>query len=145
MNRIRLSAAILARVLMAAIFLVNGFGIIDQSLATHEMIARGVPANLAPALILAGRAVQIFAGLGLAFGQYRRICAVALILFLIPATLIAHSFWLSPSQLFSIQLVNFLKNLSMIGGLLLIASMNPDPQHRTLSRSQADLRVSRPS
>jgi putative oxidoreductase len=126
MNRIRPSAAILARILIVAIFLASGIGIVDPAFATHEMIMRGVPANVAPLLVLGGRAVQILAGLGLAFGRYRRICAVGLILFLIPATLIAHSFWLTPTQLFQIQLVNFLKNLSMIGGLLFIASMNPD-------------------
>jgi putative oxidoreductase len=126
MSRIRLSVAIFARVLIVAIFLVNGFGIVDQTTAVHEMIARGVPAHLAPLLVIAGRAVQIFAGLGVAFGQYRQLCAVALILFLIPATLIAHSFWLAPTQLFQIQLLNFLKNLSMIGGLLFISSMSSE-------------------
>jgi putative oxidoreductase len=126
MNRLRLYVAIVTRVLIVAIFLASGFGIVDPAFATHEMIARGVSADLAPLLVLGGRALQIVAGLGLAFGQYRRICAAALILFLIPATLIAHSFWLAPTQMFQIQLVNFLKNLSMIGGLLLIVSMNSE-------------------
>ena len=134
MNRIRPPAAILARVLIVTIFLASGFGIVDPAFPTHEMIARGVRVNLAPLLVLGGRAVQIFAGLGLAFGRYRRICAVGLTLFLIPATLIAHSFWLTPTQLFQMQLVNFLKNLSMIGGLLFIASMNSDLQRHTLPR-----------
>jgi hypothetical protein len=60
---------------------------------------RGVPAHLAPLLIMARRAIQIFAGLGLVFGQHRRMCAVALILFVVPAALIAHSFWRALSQL----------------------------------------------
>jgi putative oxidoreductase len=135
MNQIRLSVAIFARVLIVAVFLANGFGIVDQTVAMHEMIARGIPANLAPLMALAGRAIEIVAGLGLVFGQYRRLCAVALILFLIPATLIAHSFWIAPSQLFQVQLVNFLKNLSMIGGLLLIASLSSET-HMTPDRNQ---------
>jgi uncharacterized membrane protein YphA (DoxX/SURF4 family) len=49
----------------------------------------------------AGRAVQIFAGLALAVGQYRGICAILLIVFLIPATLVAHSFWLAPESALS--------------------------------------------
>jgi putative oxidoreductase len=53
---------------------------------------------------------------------YRRICAVALIIFLIPATLIAHSFRLAPTQLSQIQLLNFLKNLCITGGLLFAAA-----------------------
>lgn len=124
MNRIQPYVTLLARVLIVIIFLINGLGIVDQSVAVHEMILKGVPANLALLFSLAARALQIVAGIGLAVGLYKRICAVALIAFLIPATLIAHSFWMAPSQLFQMQLVNFLKNLSMIGGLLFIASMN---------------------
>jgi putative oxidoreductase len=126
MKRIRPFVAIVARVLIVAVFLINGFGIIDQSFAVHEMIAHGTPANLAPLFGMAGRAIEIFAGLGLALGLYRRTCAVALIAFLIPATLLAHSFWAAPSQLFQVQLINFLKNLSMVGGLLLIASKSSE-------------------
>lgn len=122
MNQIRSFVTIFARVLIAAVFLINGFGIIDQSFAVHEMIARCIPASLAVLFGAGGRVVEIFAGLGLAFGFYRRICAVALIAFLVPATLIGHSFWIAPGQLFQVQLINFLKNLSMIGGLLLIAA-----------------------
>jgi putative oxidoreductase len=92
MNRIRPSIAIVARILIVAIFLANGLGIIDQPVPVREMIAREIPADLASLLVLVGRGIQIFAGLGLAFGVYRRICAAALIIFLIPATLIAHSF-----------------------------------------------------
>jgi putative oxidoreductase len=122
MNQIRTNANVLARVLIVVIFLINGFGIVDPSFAVHEMVLGGIPVNIAQFLGLAGRIVQIVAGLGLAVGVYRRTCALALIAFLIPATLIAHSFWMAPSQLFQLQLINFLKNLSMIGGLLFVAS-----------------------
>ena len=127
MNRIRPSIVIFARFLMVAIFLANGFGVVDQSFPVHEMVARGVPLPLAMVLTGVGRAIQIVAGLGLALGEYRRISAAALILFLIPATLIAHPFWIAPSQLVQVQLVNFLKNLSMMGGLLFIAAVSTDP------------------
>ena len=88
------------------------------------MIVRGIPANLAPAFSMAGRLVEILAGAGLVFGLYPEICALALIAFMIPATLMAHSFWLESGKLFQLQLVNFLKNLAMIGGLLFIASVS---------------------
>jgi hypothetical protein len=57
----------------------------------------------------------------LAVRQYRQICVVALILFLIPATR------------FQVQFVDFLKNLSMIGGLLFIASMSSATHDPSLS------------
>ena len=123
MNQIRSFVAVSARILVAILFLMNGFGIVDQSFAIHEMIVRGIPANLVPGLNMAGRVVEIFSGAGLLFGLYPQICAVALIAFLIPATLIAHPFWLEPSKLFQLQLINFLKNLTIMGGLLFIASI----------------------
>jgi putative oxidoreductase len=122
MNQLSSFTTVPARVLVALIFLINGFGIIDQSFAVHEMIARGIPAKLAPVFSMAGRLVEILAGAGLVFGLYRDICALALIAFMIPATLLAHSFWLESGQLFQLQLVNFLKNVAIIGGLLFIAS-----------------------
>jgi putative oxidoreductase len=124
MNKLRSFVTVPARILVALIFLINGFGIIDQSFAVHEMIVRGIPANLAPAFSMAGRLVEILAGAGLVFGLYPEICALALIAFMIPATLMAHSFWLESGKLFQLQLVNFLKNLAMIGGLLFIASVS---------------------
>ena len=124
MNRFKSFVIVSARILIAVLFLINGFGIIDQSFPVHEMIARGVPANLAPALNMIGRIVEIFAGVGLVFGLYTELCALALIAFMIPATLIAHSFWLESGNLFQLQLVNFLKNVAIMGGLLLVASVN---------------------
>jgi len=122
MKQIRTIATVSARILIAAVFLVSGLGLVDQSISVHEMVARGIPVNLAPALSMVARIIEVIAGVGLALGLYPGICAGALIAFLIPATLIGHPFWIAPSQLFQVQLINFLKNFSMIGGLLFIAS-----------------------
>jgi uncharacterized membrane protein YphA (DoxX/SURF4 family) len=65
MNKLRSFVTVPARILVAFIFLINGFGIIDQSFAVHEMIVRGIPANLAPTFSVAGRLVEILAGAGL--------------------------------------------------------------------------------
>jgi uncharacterized membrane protein YphA (DoxX/SURF4 family) len=43
--------------------------------------------------------------------------------FMVPATLVAHPFWLySGTPLLQPQLVNFCKNLAIVGGLLFVAS-----------------------
>lgn len=102
MNQFRSFAAVLARVLAALIFLINGFGIIDQSFAVHEMIARGIPANLAPAFSMAGRLVEILAGSGLVFGLYPEICALALIAFMI-----LQPWWHTPSGLSRVSCSSF--------------------------------------
>jgi hypothetical protein len=57
-----------ARLLVAVVFLLNGFGIIDQTIPAREMLERGVPAGIVPLAMFAGRTLEIVAGFGLAFG-----------------------------------------------------------------------------
>jgi uncharacterized membrane protein YphA (DoxX/SURF4 family) len=87
------------------------------------MAAEGVPASIVPLLMLAGRNLEIVAGLALALGVYPRLAAMGLFLFLVPATFVSHSFWLAAgSPSFQGQLINFFKNAGIWGGLLFIAA-----------------------
>ena len=109
-------------------FLLNGLNIIGQTLATHELAAYGAPANLVSILIIAGRVLQLVAGTCLVLGIYPRISAFALLLFLIPATLMAHAFWRAiGTPLYQVQLINFSKNVSMAGGLIFVMATNDQP------------------
>jgi putative oxidoreductase len=86
------------------------------------------PAGLIPLLIMAARALQLIAGLGLILGVYPRISAVALLLFLIPATLMAHDIWQAiGTPLYQVQLINFFKNVCMAGGLVFILATKNQP------------------
>jgi putative oxidoreductase len=128
MNSFQQYAMVLARVLVAIIFMMNALNIIGQTLAAHEMAAHGVPASLVPALIVAARGLQLIAGLGLILGIYPRISALGLLLFLIPATLMAHEFWLAAgTPLYPLQLINFFKNVCMAGGLIFIIGTRSQP------------------
>src|SRR3989442_6540413 len=115
----------IGRTAPALIFLFNALGIGDQPRPAHELAAHGAPAALVPTLIMAGRALQLVAGIALVIGWHERIAALLLALFLIPATLTAHDFWASPGPEFQGQLVNFLKNLAMFGGLCFVAFRLP--------------------
>jgi putative oxidoreductase len=119
---------ITARVLMSIMFLLNGLNLISQSLAIHEMAAHGVPASLIPVMILGAQALQLVASIGLIFGIYPRLAALVLILFLIPATLMAHAFWQAAgTPLYTVQVINFFKNVCMAGGLLFLAATKNQP------------------
>ena len=103
-----------ARFLMFMVFLLNGFGIIDQAIPAKEMMERGAPAALVPLAMLAGRLLEVIAGVGLAPGPYPRWCALALLVFLVPATFVSHSFWLAAgTPRFQGQLINFSKNVAI--------------------------------
>jgi putative oxidoreductase len=128
MNSLQRYVMVGGRVLVAMIFIMNALNIIGQTLAEHEMAAHGVPVSLIPVLILAARALQLIAGLGLILGIYPRISALGLLLFLIPATLMAHEFWLAiGTPLYMAQLINFFKNVCMAGGLLVIIATRSQP------------------
>jgi uncharacterized membrane protein YphA (DoxX/SURF4 family) len=49
-------------------------------------------------------------------------------IFLLPATWVGHPFWLlTGTPTFTPQLINFFKNLAILGGLLFIASTQDQP------------------
>jgi putative oxidoreductase len=121
-------AMVAARVLVAAIFMMTGLNIIGHAVAAHEMATQGIPVGLIPVLIDAGRGLQLIAGTGLILGVYPRICALALLLFLIPATIIGHTFWETiGTPLYPAQLINFSKNVCMAGGLIFIMATRSQP------------------
>jgi putative oxidoreductase len=121
-------AMVAARVLVATIFMMSGLDIIGQTLAAHEMAADGIPASIIPTLIIAARALQLLAGMGLILGVYPRISALALLFFLTPATLMTHAFWQAAgTPLYPVQLINFSKNVCMAGGLIFIMAARSQP------------------
>ncbi|MBI4422856.1 MAG: DoxX family protein [Elusimicrobia bacterium] len=108
--------ALTGRVFIATIFLASAFGKITNFQATTQyMEAHGMP--LATALGACAIALEVLGGLSLVLGFHARWGAVALLLFMVPATLIFH---LSPDQR-----IQFLKNLAIMGGLLHVAAFGP--------------------
>ena len=128
MERVSSNAAIVARMLVSIVFLLNALGVIDQSIPAKEMGERGAPEALVPLFMFFGRSVELVAGLALVFGVLPRLAALALLAFLIPATLVSHSFWLSAgTPAFMGQLINFSKNVAICGGLLFIGATTQQP------------------
>jgi putative oxidoreductase len=123
MDRLSHYGLLVARLLMAVVFVLNGFGIIDQTIPAKELMERGAPAALVPLIMWAGRALELAAGFALALGIFPRLSALALLAFLVPATFVSHSFWLvAGTPAFQGQLINFTKNMAIWGGLLFIAA-----------------------
>jgi putative oxidoreductase len=72
-----------------------------------------------PLLLTVAFVFELLGGVMLFFGIKVRFAAILLILFLIPTTLIFHSFWVVQGNDRSLQMIMFLKNLSILGGLLI--------------------------
>ncbi|MDY7014075.1 MAG: DoxX family protein [Cyanobacteriota bacterium] len=109
-----------ARIFIAIIFLNSGVGKILGFSGTQAMMSgKGLPA--AGLLLVGTIAFQLLGGLSLVLGYKIKWGAILLILFLIPATLVFHS-PLNPEEF-----TNFLKNLALIGGLLLLVERGAGP------------------
>ena len=103
-----------ARICLCIIFINSGIGKISGFTSTAEMMAnKGLP--IAEVLLVFTIAFQLLGGFSLLFGYKVKIGSLLLILFLIPATLVFHNPLADPAQLNA-----FLKNLGLIGGLLMV-------------------------
>lgn len=84
----------------------------------HSMMGMLLP--LSHLLLLVAVFFQIFGGLLVFFGVKVRFGAFLLLLFLLPATFFCHHFWWLQGADRELQMIMFLKNLSIFGGLLIL-------------------------
>jgi putative oxidoreductase len=128
-NIARICAPLVGRVLITFIFLRSAIGKIGNfSGVAGNMAAKGMP--YAEIFLAGAIALEIVGGLCLLLGWKARWGALALLIFLIPATLIFHNFWaVDPAQ--SRELANqtnhFFKNLTIMGALVFIIGMGSGP------------------
>ncbi len=67
-------------------------------------------------------------GLSVVLGYHARAGAWLLVIFLVPVTLMMHRFWGVPDPMMAqMQMAMFMKNLSMLGGALLITQLGTGP------------------
>jgi putative oxidoreductase len=123
--------SLLARLMLVAIFMLSALGNkIPQFSATVDyMASEGVPQ---PRLALFGAiALLLLGGLSVISGAWTRIGASFLLVFLAAATFYFHDFWtyVDPSQdsQQQVQLIHFMKNVAIGGGLLMLVSFGAGP------------------
>lgn len=111
--------ALLARVLLAAIFLLSGLAKLADPAGTAAYVASsGLPA---PALAAWGAALlETLGGLALIAGYRVRPAALILALFSVVAALFFHNNLADQNQM-----IHFMKNFALAGGLLQLAITGP--------------------
>ncbi|EKV02752.1 putative membrane protein [Leptolyngbya sp. PCC 7375] len=102
-----------ARVCLALIFLKAGINHLMGFSDFAGMLGQRLP--LGSLVAAATITFQLLGSLSLLLGYKTKIGALLLVLFLIPASLMFHNFVADPTQINS-----FLKNLGLIGGLLMV-------------------------
>ena len=120
--------AIFGRLLLAAIFLISPLVnlIPNFSATTTAMQTAGVPA---PSILLAVAIAMLLVGsLALIAGYQARWGALLLLIFLLPATYYFHSPWKAGDAAEAgQQVIHFLKNIGLMGAMLLIVVAGPGP------------------
>lgn len=116
---------VLGRILFAAIFIASAPMHFSQTMIGMAS-SLGVP--LASIAVPAAGLLELAAGLSILLGYRAKLGAWALLLFLTPVTLMMHPFWAAPDQeAMALQLTMFMKNLSLMGGALLITQFGAGP------------------
>lgn len=118
---------LLGRLLLSVIFIASGLNKLAHFSGTAEMMgSMKIPL---PAVALAiTLLIEIGGGLMVLTGFGARYAALIMFLWLIPVTLVFHHFWGIPEAAKQDQMVNFLKNLAIMGGLLILASRPGDTE-----------------
>jgi len=117
-------APLAGRLLLSTIFILSGLTkFTDWSGTANYMAAHGLP--LIPLLLPIAAIVEIVGGLALLFGVRSRAAALLLFLYLIPTTVVFHSYWSYSGVEYINQMQHFLKNLAIMGGLALIVGLGP--------------------
>lgn len=114
--------ALLARVLLAAMFILAGaakLGGISGTIAFIASVGLPMPGLLAGLTIV----LEIVGGIALIIGYRTRLFAFLLAGFTLLAAFIFHAFWAVPADQAYVQNLFFMKNLSIAGGLLLLTAL----------------------
>jgi putative oxidoreductase len=109
---------LLGRVLLSAMFLLSGAGKPVGFYGLSGLIASvGLP--VPHLLALGAMAVDLIGGLMLLLGWKTRWAAAALLIFT-GVTLLFHEFWSAPPGQIQDQMIEFMKNITIMGGFLYV-------------------------
>jgi len=110
-------AQFVGRVALGTIFVVSGLG---KLAAWSGTAAYAGSKGVSGFLLAIATALELLGAVSVVVGFKARWGALALLIFLVPVTLVFHNFWAVPAAQQQMEMANFLKNLAIAGGLLII-------------------------
>lgn len=121
LNSLQNPMTLIGRLLLAALFLPAGISKIGGFAGTVGYIAsKGAPLPEVAAIIAI--VVEVGGGLALILGFGTRWAALALAAFTLVATFMFHNYWAMPAEQQMVQQLMFMKNIAVVGGLLILAA-----------------------
>jgi putative oxidoreductase len=123
-DRVRDEAILVARVLLIVLFVVFGWGKLTDYAGTAAYMARtGAPLPSVAALVAI--VVEVPVALAIVLGAWTRPLALLIALYTLGTGLIGHPFWTMEGAARYGNAINFYKNISIIGGFLLLYITGP--------------------
>lgn len=118
---------LIGRILYSLIFVLSGFGhFANLGQMAGYAASKGVP--LPQVAVIVTGIMILLGGISILVGYKPKIGSLLLLIFLIPTSFIMHNFWaISDPMQSQIQMIMFMKNLSMAGGALLIYYFGTGP------------------
>jgi putative oxidoreductase len=111
------SISLMSRALMALIFLMSGFGKLTH-FGSMAQFAGSAGLPFPEFSIAIATVIELAGGLALLLGFETRWTALALVIYLIPATIVFHVAKMGDPGQAQMQTIEVLKNLAIMGGLL---------------------------
>ncbi len=128
------AVVVLGRFFFALIFLMAGASNFSRQTVGYAA-SQGVP--LASIAVPFSGVLAIAGGLCILLGYRSKLGAWLIVLFLIPVTLVMHKFWtVTDPMMAQIQMIMFMKNVSMLGGSFLISQFGAGPFSLDARRSR---------
>jgi putative oxidoreductase len=126
LDSFRTPVIVIGRVLLALMFILSGFNKLTNLAGTAGYIASGgLPLPMLLALVVG--VLELVGGIAIAVGFQTRWAALALGLFTLLASVLFHRFWAVPADQAFVQQLMFMKNLSVAGGLFIVAALGAGP------------------
>jgi putative oxidoreductase len=118
-ERFRDEILLLARILLIVLFVVFGWGKLTNYAATVAYMAQtGAPLPSVAAVVAI--VTEVFIALAIALGAWTRPLALLLAVYTLGTAVMGHPFWTLEGTARYANAINFYKNISMIGGFLLL-------------------------
>jgi putative oxidoreductase len=127
-----------ARFFFSLIFILSGFNHFTSGSISYAD-SMGIP--MADILVPISGLIILMGGMSILLGLHAKFGALLILIFLIAVTLTMHRFWnIEDPQEAQMQMIHFLKNLSLIGGALLFIFYGAGPHSIDLGRAKKKFR-----
>jgi putative oxidoreductase len=116
---------LVGRIILGGYFLYNGINhFLSMGFMAQYAGSKGVPAP--EVAVLGSGLLLLIAGAGILLGMFPKIAIACAAIFLLGVSPMMHNFWAVPAEQQMAEMVNFTKNMALLGATLMLVAI-PEP------------------